>query len=91
LFLKSTSSLIKEGECIELPKDCDVHHEVELAVIIGSSGRDISSKDAMNFVAGYALALDLTARDLQKEAQSTGSCWSITKSYDTFCPIRLVN
>lgn len=62
---------------------------VELGVVIGRRGSNIKEENAYNHVAGYALALDLTARHVQATAKSAGLPWSQAKGYDTFCPIRL--
>ncbi|KAG0052651.1 Acylpyruvase fahd1, mitochondrial [Gryganskiella cystojenkinii] len=86
-FLKPTSSFIKPGESIEIPKGCEVHHEVELGVVIGKEGRDIQAKDANKYIAGYTLALDMTARNLQDAAKKAGLPWSAAKGYDTFTPV----
>jgi acylpyruvate hydrolase len=61
---------------------------VELALIIGKSGRDISQQNALSFIEGYALALDMTARDTQDAAKKLGLPWTVAKGYDTFTPIR---
>lgn len=61
---------------------------VELGVVIGRAGSNIKESEAFKHVAGYALALDLTARDLQSEAKREGLPWSRAKGYDTFCPVR---
>jgi len=88
LFLKPESSVIFNNESIVLPKmsNC-VHHEIELGVVIGKNGRYISEKDAMDFVLGYIVALDVTARDIQSIAKKNGWPWSISKGFDTFAPI----
>lgn len=86
-FLKPPSSFISNGQAIEVPKGCEVHHEVELGVVIGKDGRDISAKDAHNYIAGYTLALDMTARNLQDQAKKAGLPWSAAKGYDTFTPV----
>ncbi|KAK3824605.1 MAG: hypothetical protein J3Q66DRAFT_435861 [Benniella sp.] len=86
-FLKPTSSFIANGQNIEVPRGCEVHHEVELAVVIGKDGRDIAAKDADQHIAGYTLALDMTARNLQEVAKKQGLPWSAAKGYDTFTPI----
>jgi len=88
-FLKPTSSYlpVSSGNPIEIPPSTDVHHEVELGVIVGRPGRDISINSALDHVAGYALALDLTARNLQNEAKSKGYPWTQAKGFDTFCPV----
>lgn len=88
LFLKPTSSYVREGGAIEIPHPLQsVHHEIELAVVIGTKGRDISEEHAMDHVEGYALAIDVTARDLQAVAKASGLPWTVAKGYDTFTPI----
>eukprot|EP00735_Rhodelphis_limneticus_P009149 TRINITY_DN2567_c1_g1::TRINITY_DN2567_c1_g1_i2::g.19476::m.19476 TRINITY_DN2567_c1_g1::TRINITY_DN2567_c1_g1_i2::g.19476 ORF type:complete len:280 (-),score=52.40,sp/Q86I22/FAHD1_DICDI/62.24/4e-81,FAA_hydrolase/PF01557.13/5.4e-53 TRINITY_DN2567_c1_g1_i2:100-939(-) len=89
IFLKPTSSIITEGKksVIEIPDKVEVHHEVELGVVIGKAGRDISEDRAMNHVAGYVVALDLTGRNLQSDAKAKGLPWTVSKGFDTFCPI----
>ncbi|KAF9569165.1 Acylpyruvase fahd1, mitochondrial [Mortierella alpina] len=86
-FLKPTSSYITNGQSIEIPEGCEVHHELELAVVIGKDGRNIRAKDANSYISGYALALDMTARNLQQQAKEKGMPWSAAKGYDTFTPI----
>jgi len=71
-----------------VPSRCsELHYEVELGVVIAKDGKNISEAMAMSHVGGYALALDMTARDLQGEAKKKGLPWSVAKGYDTFCPI----
>jgi 2-keto-4-pentenoate hydratase/2-oxohepta-3-ene-1,7-dioic acid hydratase in catechol pathway len=88
LFLKPESSIIFNNDSILIPamSSC-VHHEVELGVVIGKNGKNISKSDAMNHVLGYLIALDITARDLQSVAKKNGLPWSIAKGFDTFAPI----
>ncbi|RHZ81359.1 hypothetical protein Glove_121g79 [Diversispora epigaea] len=86
-FLKPTSSYLQGGGNIEIPKNSIVHHEVELGVIIGNPGRDIKHEDAFNHIAGYALGIDLTARNLQEEVKKRGLPWSAAKGFDTFTPV----
>ena len=69
------------------PRVSELHYEVELGVVIGKGGRDIPKSSALTHVAGYALALDMTARNLQSEAKTKGHPWSVAKGYDTFCPV----
>ncbi|KAG4942214.1 hypothetical protein AAZX31_17G027300 [Glycine max] len=88
LFLKPTSSYLSNGGTIQIPhNEGSLHHEVELAVVISKKARDVSESSAMDYVAGYALALDMTARDLQAAAKSAGLPWSLAKGQDTFTPI----
>ncbi|CAO3646834.1 unnamed protein product [Mucor hiemalis] len=86
-FLKPTSSYLENGGAIEIPRGCEVHHEIELAVIIGKNGRDIPAVQADEYVGGYALSIDLTARDMQLEAKKKSLPWTASKGFDTFTPI----
>ena len=87
-FLKPSTSIIQNGQDIFIPKESnDVHHEVELAVIIGKKGRFIPEGQAMEHVLGYSILIDVTARDIQAQAKKQGKPWSIAKGYDTFAPM----
>lgn len=88
LFLKPASSVIFNGDTIKIPKmsKC-IHHEVELGIVIGKKCKNVSKKDAMDYVLGYLVALDITARDLQSELKKKGWPWGIAKGFDTFAPI----
>ncbi len=73
---------------LQIPIGCkEIHHEIELGVVVGKGGRGISEADSMSHVAGYVLALDMTARDFQNEAKSKGHPWTMAKCFDTSCPI----
>ncbi|TYO96388.1 5-carboxymethyl-2-hydroxymuconate isomerase [Geothermobacter ehrlichii] len=88
IFTKPATSIIGEGGRIRIPswsRDC--HHEVELAVLIGTGGREISRDRAMDHVAGYGVAIDLTLRDIQSELKAKGLPWDIAKGFDTACPL----
>ena len=65
----------------------NLHHEIELAVAIGSGGREIPSAQALDHVFGYAPALDLTRRDLQKAAKAKGHPWEFGKAFDRSAPL----
>lgn len=56
-------------------------------MVVSKLGRKIPEASAMNHVGGYALALDMTARNLHDQAKKKGHPWSVAKGYDTFCPI----
>uniref|UniRef100_A0A2P2KFN9 Fumarylacetoacetate hydrolase n=1 Tax=Rhizophora mucronata TaxID=61149 RepID=A0A2P2KFN9_RHIMU len=91
LFLKPTSSYLENGGTIEIPHPLEsLDHEVELAVVIGQKARDVSAASAMDYVGGYALALDMTAREIQASAKSAGLPWTVAKGQDTFTPISSV-
>ena len=77
VFLKATSSLVGAGEGIALRKlDRRTDHEVELAFVIGKRAHNVSSKDALGFIAGYAICLDVTVRGSEER--------SLRKSIDTY-------
>lgn len=86
-FLKPTTSYLDNGGVVEIPKGIDVHFEVELGVVIGKTGRDIKQSEANDYIGGYALAIDMTARNLQEQVKKAGLPWSAVKGFDTFCPI----
>lgn len=88
LFLKPATALVGQGGKIILPKaSADVHYELELVVAIGRGGKNIPEADALNHVDGYALGLDMTARDLQADAKKNGLPWTVAKGFDTFAPL----
>ncbi len=84
IFLKPTSAVIHSGEPIKIPAmSSNVHHEVELTVLIAKQGKNIPVNDAMSYVAGYGVGLDMTMRDKQSEAKKGGNPWTISKGFDT--------
>ncbi|KAK7455141.1 hypothetical protein VKT23_011012 [Stygiomarasmius scandens] len=86
-FLKPTTSYVTSGGQVEIPSGIIAHHEVELGLVIGKRGRDISQADADSYIDGYALAVDMTARNLQDQVKKKGLPWSAAKGFDTFTPI----
>ena len=88
-FAKSPSALVPHLADIVIPQwlDGHVHHEAELAVIIGKQGKDIPEDEAMSHVAGYSILNDVTARTMQKEDQQQNRPWFRSKNLDTFCPM----
>lgn len=84
LFLKPSSAIIGPGDAIVLPQQSEkVDLEVELTIVIGQIAKNVTEKDALNYVWGYTVANDVTARDLQMSDQQ----WARSKSFDSFCPI----
>jgi 2,4-didehydro-3-deoxy-L-rhamnonate hydrolase len=84
LFAKFTTSLIGPGDPIVIPSivtKCD--YEAELGVVLGSTVRNVSQENALEAVAGYVVANDVSARDLQ----FADGQWTRGKSPDTFCPV----
>ncbi len=87
-FLKPPSALVAGGGRIALPTDAgEVHHEVELVVVIGRSGKAIPVGDALDHVLGFAVGLDLTLRDVQSRAKQRGEPWTLSKGFDGSAPV----
>lgn len=88
VFLKPRNSIIHSGSNLKLPTDSDnVHHEVELVLLIGEMAVDVSEKKALQYITGYGVGLDLTARDLQTKAKQKGLPWILSKGYRGFSPV----
>ncbi|MGS9159839.1 fumarylacetoacetate hydrolase family protein, partial [Salmonella enterica subsp. enterica serovar Infantis] len=64
-----------------------VHHEVELAVLIGATLRPATEDHVRKAIAGYGVALDLTLRDLQGKMKKAGQPWEKAQGFDYACPI----
>jgi acylpyruvate hydrolase len=88
LFLKPPSAIITEGETVIRPNiSRNVHHEVELTVLIGSTGARVNAAGALAHIAGYGIGLDMTLRDIQDEAKKRGLPWALPKGFDTSAPL----
>jgi len=87
-FLKPATAVVGDGGITIRPKICnELHHEVEMTVLIGAGGRNISREAAISHVAGYGVGLDMTLRDIQGEAKNRGLPWTLSKGFDTSAPI----
>ncbi|MES3153955.1 fumarylacetoacetate hydrolase family protein [Sphingomonas faeni] len=85
MFMKPLSSMTGPNDTVVLPKDATHGDwEVELGVIIGKTCRYVDRVDAMDHIAGYVLANDVSERFNQKQR---GTQWSKGKGHDTFCPV----
>jgi len=86
VFTKVPETVVGPGATVRLPGasiSAQIDYEAELAVVIGTGGRNISRADALKHVYGYTIVNDVTARDVQmRHAQ-----WDLGKSFDTFCPM----
>ena len=88
VFLKPSTAIVADGSKIVIPPfSRDVHHEVEMVVLIGKEGKNIAREAAFDYVAGYAVGLDMTLRDVQAEAKKKGLPWSVAKGFDTSAPV----
>lgn len=84
-FSKATSAIIGHGHDIIYPKIVtQLDYEVELAVVIGKNGKNISKEDAWDYIAGYTIMNDVSARDHQFRYDQQ---WFVGKSFDTFAPM----
>jgi 2-keto-4-pentenoate hydratase/2-oxohepta-3-ene-1,7-dioic acid hydratase in catechol pathway len=87
-FGKAISSLLAHEEAVRLPRQYGrIDHEVELALVIGKTASNIAAPYASEYIAGYTILNDVTARELQKKDAAAGLPWFRAKSFDTFCPL----
>jgi fumarylpyruvate hydrolase len=87
-FQKNADNIETSGEFPYPPLSQDVHHEIEMAVALGSGGSDIPARRALSCVYGYGVALDMTRRDLQAAAKADGRPWEIAKAFEHSAPIQ---
>lgn len=84
IFLKTSTCLISSGGNIIHPNYSeDLHHEIELVLLIGEKVKNANDEEAENSIAGYAVGLDMTLRDIQAELKSKGHPWTLAKVFDT--------
>jgi 2-keto-4-pentenoate hydratase/2-oxohepta-3-ene-1,7-dioic acid hydratase in catechol pathway len=84
IFLKPSTSVIGPEAPVVLPPEAgEVHHEAELAVVVGRVAHRVAAEDAGGFILGYTAANDISSRDLQKRDGQ----WGRAKGFDTFCPL----
>jgi len=82
-FMKPNSAIVTSGQTIPYPPATEnLHHEVELVVVLKSGGTDIDEADALDHVYGYAVGNDLTRRDLQATLKAKGAPWDMAKGFD---------
>ena len=84
LFLKPTSALIYSGGKIIHPDyGNELHHEVELVLLIGETVRKANKVQSEKAIIGYGVGLDMTLRDVQNELKKKGNPWTLAKCFDT--------
>lgn len=90
-FMKPANAVVQAGAAqITIPyppNTSNFHHEIELVAVIGKGGKDISVEQALDYVYGYAVGLDMTRRDLQLAARDKGRPWEFGKSFSFSAPI----
>ncbi len=83
-FFKPATSMIASGDEIQYPPfSSELHHEAELAVVIGRMCREVPHERVKDVIFGYTCANDVTARDVQKREKQ----WARAKGFDTSCPL----
>lgn len=88
LFIKPASSLVPMSGDIRIPSGMgSVHHELEIAVLIGQELKNASEEQVHSALSGIGLALDLTLRDVQSKLKEKGHPWERAKAFDGACPV----
>jgi fumarylpyruvate hydrolase len=93
-FMKPAVAVVDASAPIAIaypPKTADFHHEVELVVAIGTGGRDLDPARALEHVYGYAVGLDMTRRDLQRQAKDKGHPWEFAKAFLGSAPMGAIH
>jgi 2-keto-4-pentenoate hydratase/2-oxohepta-3-ene-1,7-dioic acid hydratase in catechol pathway len=87
VFFQNIDAIIGPDDPIIYPEQMtnEMDYELELAVVIGKSGKFFSAEEAEEYIAGYLVFNDITARDIQREEMKSG-VFCLSKSIDTFCP-----
>jgi len=88
VFFQNVDAIVGPDEPVVHPEHLteELDYELELAVVIGRAGRWFSAEEAMEYVAGYVIFNDITARDIQRREMRSG-VFSFCKAIDTFCPL----
>ncbi len=88
VFFQNIDAIIGPDDPIVYPHQLtsELDYELELAVVIGKSGKYFSPEEADDYIAGYLIFNDITARDIQRREMKSG-VFSFCKGIDTFCPI----
>ena len=90
-FSKPPDAVVANGAAVPYPpRTSNLHHEIELVVAIRLAGRDIPLDRALDHVFGYAVGNDLTRRDLQAAAKSSGAPWDVAKGFDHSAPVTAI-
>ena len=87
-FTKPADAVVESGSTIAYPLDTEnLHHEIELVVVVGKGGVDIAEAAVVDHLWGAAVGIDLTRRDLQLAARDKGRPWDWGKAFDQSAPI----
>ena len=86
-FQKNAQNADTSGEFPYPPESQDVHHEVEMVVALKGGGKNISVEDALDYVYGYGIGIDMTRRDLQGVAKEQRRPWEPGKAFERSAPM----
>ncbi|HYN14379.1 MAG TPA: fumarylacetoacetate hydrolase family protein [Terriglobales bacterium] len=88
VFFQNVDAIIGDGEPVIYPSHLtqELDYELELAVVIKKAGKHFSSEEAADYIGGYVIFNDITARDIQRQEMKSG-VFSFCKGIDTFCPL----
>jgi len=88
IFCKSPFCLVPPDQDIAFPTHgSELHHEVEIVILIGKAGRVQTKEEADEYIAGVGLGLDLTMRDVQRNLIAQGLPWEACKSFESSAPL----
>ena len=91
-FCKPADAIVPSGASIPFPPaTSELHHEIEMVVAIGTGGANIAVSQALEYVYGYAVGIDLTRRDLQQFAKEKGRPWDMSKGFDNSAPCGMLH
>ncbi len=90
-FCKPADAVVSDGADVPYPSiTTELHHEVEMVVALAGGGCNIPPERATALIFGYGVGLDLTRRDLQRQAKAKGHPWDIAKGFDHSAPISVL-
>ena len=87
VFMKPLCSIVAPGNICPPPYGNELHHEVEVVLLIGKGGNNITESQALTHISDITLGLDLTLRDIQKKLKLKGLPWERAKSFEESAPL----
>ena len=88
VFMKPVCNIVDPGETLYMPRHGSLlHHEVEVVLLIGRGGQDVPEADALSYIAGITLGLDLTLRDVQGRLKKSVLLWELSKAFEQSAPL----
>jgi 2-keto-4-pentenoate hydratase/2-oxohepta-3-ene-1,7-dioic acid hydratase in catechol pathway len=88
VFMKPVCNIVAPDEILQRPPyGRELHHEVEVVLLIGKKGKNILKADALSYISAITLGLDLTLRDVQKKLKKAALPWELSKSFEQSAPL----